>query len=130
MSERHADRVVPPGRTVDQEPAALRAPGAGRQLLRSLKGRGLRPDVDPLDAGRHVVQDGRLAERGGQVGIGAGPFVAWNVEAPRIAGHVGHQRVQIRSFPLLGHQAPCGGSPPAYWEYGYHHSFGATSLSM
>src|SRR5262249_13751796 len=117
--------------SVDEEPAALGAPGIGRQVLGPLERGRLGPDVYPVDAGWEVVQDRLLAQGGDQGRIGSRALVAGNVEAAGIARDVGDDRVEVGSLGLVSHRyAPCGGSPPAYREYGYHHSFGATSLSM
>ena len=84
VGEGHADRVVSAGGAVDQEPAALGAPGLGREALRALEWGRLGPDVDPLDAGRDVMEDGGLAEGVGQPGVGAGALVPGDVEPPRV----------------------------------------------
>ena len=103
VGEGHADRVVSARGAVDQEPAALGAPGLGRETLRALEGGRLGPDVDPLDARRDVVEDGGLAEGGDQAGVGAGALVAGDVEAPRVARDVGDERVEVGGFGLVGH---------------------------
>jgi hypothetical protein len=96
--------MVATGGAVEQEPAAPGAPGVCREPLRPLKGRGLRPDVDPFDSRRDVVEDRRLAQGGYQAGIGPDALVARDVEPAGVAGHIANDGVQVRSFALIGHR--------------------------
>ena len=113
MGQGHADGVVPARSSIDQKPAPLSSPGIGRQALSALEGCWLRPNVDPLDAGRNVVEDGRLAEGLDQAGVGARPLVPRDVEATGVSRDICDDRVEVRGFGLVGHAyAPCGGSPP------------------
>jgi hypothetical protein len=74
-------------------------------LLSPLERGRLGADVDPLDAGRHVVEDGRLPQRLDQPRVGTAPLVARNVEAARLPRHVGDDGVEIGDFALIGHRA-------------------------
>ena len=103
VGEGEADRVVAARGAVEQEPAALGAPGLGGEPLRALEGRRLRADVDSLDARRDVVQDRRLAEHLGQPRVAAGALVAGDVEAAGVARDVGGDRVEVGGFALVGH---------------------------
>ncbi len=91
-------RVVAARGAVDQEPAALRAPGLGGEPLGELERRLGRvgADVDALDPGRDVEPQRRLAERLAQRRVGARPaLVAGDVEAARVAVGVGDERVEV-----------------------------------
>ena len=95
---------LPPDAAVDEEPAPLRAPGVGGQPLRELE-RGLRrvrADVDPLDPGRDVEQQRRLADRLAKRRVGArAALVAGDVEAPGIAPDVVDERVEVGRLVLI-----------------------------
>jgi hypothetical protein len=103
--------MVSAGRSVDQEPAPPGAPGSGRQTLRALERGRLGADVDALDAGRDVVEDSGLAEGGYQGGVGAQPLVPRDMKAPRVPSDVGDDRVEVRSFRLVGHGPSLFGGP-------------------
>ena len=106
MGQRQADRVVALRGAVDQEPGAPRAPGLGRQALRLFEGRRLGADVDALGDRRDVVLQAGLADQLAQRRVGAGAaLVAGDLEAARVAGRVGEQRVDVgrRSLTSIGH---------------------------
>ena len=107
VRQRQADRVVALRGAVDQEPAALRAPGAGGEILRLLEGGRLGADVDPLGDRGDVVAQADLADQLAHRRVGAGAaLVAGDLEAAGVAGRVGEQRVDVggRVLALARHR--------------------------
>ena len=136
VGERHADRVIPARGPVDQEPAALARPrrrrqDAARAGRASARARRRSPRCS---AGRRVGPRPPRAPRSGRGrrpfpcgrGCGSAPGSGRRRRRPR------RDRALRSGRPSRAESiyAPWGGSPPVYREYGYHHSFGATSLSM
>src|SRR5512133_506266 len=92
------------------------APGLRGEALGALERRRRWADVDPLDAGRDVVEDGGFPEGGDQAAIGSGPLVSRDMEPPRVASHVRDDRVEIGRFRLISHRTDridrlCTGRP-------------------
>jgi hypothetical protein len=101
--QRQRERVVALTRAVGEEPGAGRAVRLGGELLGALVGGRRRPEVDPVDVGRHVDHQRRLAERRAQAGIGArAALVPGHVEARRAAERVAPDRVEVRRGGLRG----------------------------
>ena len=104
MGEGEADRVVAARAAVDQEPAAPRPPGLGRQSLRERERHlgGIGPDVDALDAGRQVELEQPVAERLAQGRVRArAALVAGHVKPAGVAIGVRDHRVEVRGRVLL-----------------------------
>ena len=101
VGQGETEGVIAGGAAVDEEPAALRPIGLGRQTLGELKRRplGIAPDIDPFDPGRDVEPQRLLAEGFDEPRIGArAALVARDVKATRIAIRVRDQGVQVRSL--------------------------------
>ncbi len=95
--------MVSLGRAVVQKPGSARAVGLGRQQLGPLVGGRRRTQVDALDVLGDVQQQGAVAQRSPQPGIGPLPaLVARHVEAGRAAEAVRADRVEVRRRRLLG----------------------------
>jgi hypothetical protein len=103
VGQRHADRVVAPGRTIQQKPAALGSPRLCGQSLGALEGGRVRTDVDPLDPRGKVVQDCGLAQCLDQALVGPRALMPRDVEATRVARNIRDDGVEVRGFGLVSH---------------------------
>ena len=105
--KRQAGRVVPLRGAVDQEPAAARPPGLGRQPLRRWNGVGSGGRRRSPRSGRGCRSPRPASRRCDQLRVRAGAaLVTRDVEPARIPACVGDQRIQVRG-PRLVHGGPC-----------------------
>ena len=99
--ERQRQCVVALARAVREEPGARGAVRLGGERLGPLVGGRGRPEVDPVDVGRHVDHQRRLAQRRAQAGVGArAALVPGHVEARRAAEGIAPDRIEVRGGRL------------------------------
>ena len=99
---RHQEGVVPGRGAVEQEEAAVGAPGVGRERLGLAEGVAAEVRVADAAAERDVAVEGALAKRGEELGVGAdAELVARRREGDEALPLVGDDAFQDRRPPVI-----------------------------